>query len=304
MDDLHPEDVIDLAQGQLPRPEFVAELRAAVEREALTSAGASGEIVHMDPSPDEGSRTMSRTMLIGAAVAVVAVMTVGLAVWLRGGDSASNVTTVDEVIDETATTLAPEIVPAPAVPRPDPAPPAEPSDLSFDDWLVAVAEFAENRHEGDWQHFVAGPFGQLAALEDQALDNVDGYRFTSQCDLLPVTSSHLAEAPGLPQNAAIAEAYQELLDLETSSWAFLEAKCDSVDHELVRAGLAEFPSLDTVSDYLRGGSACARLRTTIETETGTPAELICMPQDPGARDVENDRELPEDFRTFLEGYAS
>lgn len=315
MADLDPREVLERAEGAMPRPEFLAELRDRIEREALAqsdgtrTAPADASIVDPVLHRPDGKKRMSKNKWIGLAAAAVVVVIVGLAIFAGGGESASELDTVgrpDEspaagesedttttATTTTTTTTVPEPTPAPVVERPDPAPAPALSELSFDEWLVELTAFAENRHEGDWLHFVAMQFGEQAAIREGALEQRAGWAFTAQCDLLPVTSSHMAEAPGLPENEAIAEAYQALLDADSASWAFLQAKCDAVDHDEVRAGTALPPSLDTEGDFSSASfGLCPALRNAISEEVGSEVDFICEPP----ADFAIDRDMPDDFR--------
>lgn len=259
---------------------------------------------------EESTNRRNVAWMVSAAAVVVAVLVA--AILIQDDDTviidepevttsipeeSASPTTVAEVDPTTTTEAAPDVAEAPTVARPDPAPAAAPSDLAYEDWLAETVVFAQNRHEGDWIHFLASEFGQTLAAEDGALARSDAYRFVAQCGVMSSSSSHLDEAPGLPENAAIAAVYQELLDLESVRWQYQLAQCDSVDHELVKAGLSRFPSLES-PDFPLGSAKCAELKTVIEDETGEAPDPFCFPAEGAGITV--DRELPEEFETWVD----
>ncbi|MBT8241042.1 MAG: hypothetical protein KJN63_07425, partial [Acidimicrobiia bacterium] len=161
---------------------------------------------------EESTNRRNVAWMVSAAAVVVAVLVA--AILIQDDDTviidepevttsipeeSASPTTVAQVDPTTTTEAAPDVAEAPTVARPDPAPAAAPSDLPYEDWLAEAIVFAENRHEGDFLHFFVAEFGKTFAFEDEALEHSAGYGFVARCDIMPYTSSHLDEAPGLPE---------------------------------------------------------------------------------------------------------
>jgi hypothetical protein len=253
---------------------------------AATDVRRAAEAV---PKRDMGrmaSRMRNQRIFVAASAAAAIAVIVGAIVWLL---PQADIPPAEDLPPVTTTTEA--------LAELDPA------------WLESFVAFAENRHEADFLNYEAIGFGNNQAIADDALDRRQAYQFTAQCSLLEVFSNHLDEAPAPPDNPAIAEEYQQLLDLEEERWANQQELCDSVDHDDVRAGTVAPDGLfvpegssqtpgfirSAEQDFFAGNQACKKVVDVIEQETGQRPEVICRPA-PG---WSIDRDLPEDFADWV-----